>query len=46
LISFFTKYKETGFPNALASAKEIAHEMDIEPAFRTKRKIDQKEATI
>jgi hypothetical protein len=42
LISFFTKYRETGFPNAFESAKEIAREMDIEPAFRTKRKIKRK----
>lgn len=42
LISFFKKYRETGFPNALESAKEIAREMDIEAAFRTKRKIKRK----
>jgi len=42
LISFFTKYRETGFPNALESAKEIAREMDVEPTFRTKRKIKRK----
>ena len=42
LISFFTKYRETSFPNALESAKEIAREMDVEPTFRTKRKIKRK----
>ena len=42
LISFFTKYRDTGFPNALESAKEIAREMDVEPTFRTKRKIKRK----
>nr|TKW28709.1 hypothetical protein SEVIR_3G346400v2 [Setaria viridis] len=42
LLSFFTKYRETGFPNALESAKEIAREMDVEPTFRTKRKIKRK----
>jgi len=42
LISFFTKYRETSFPNALESAKEIACEMDVEPTFRTKRKIKRK----
>ena len=42
LIFFFNKYRETGFPDPLESAKEIAREMDIEPAFRTKRKIKRK----
>nr|XP_034570001.1 uncharacterized protein LOC117834560 [Setaria viridis] len=42
LISFFSKYRETGFAKALESAKEIAHEMDIEPAFCTKHKIKRK----
>jgi hypothetical protein len=35
LISFFTTYRETCFLNALESAKGIARDMDIEPAFRT-----------
>ncbi|XP_073362240.1 uncharacterized protein [Aegilops tauschii subsp. strangulata] len=42
LISFFTKYRESGFPKALEAAKEIAKEMDINPEFRTKRKIKRK----
>ena len=42
MISFFSKYRETCFANALESAKEIAREMDVEPAFRTKRKITRK----
>jgi hypothetical protein len=42
LISFFTKYRETGFSKALEGAKEIAMELDINPAFRTKRKITRK----
>jgi uncharacterized membrane protein len=42
LISFFTKYIETGFSKALEGAKEIAMELDINPAFRTKRKITRK----
>ena len=42
LISFFSNYRETGFLSALESAKEIAHEMGIEPAFRTKCKIKRK----
>jgi hypothetical protein len=37
LLSFFEKYRENGFENALISAKEIAFEMDIEPKFREKR---------
>ena len=42
LISFFTKYRETGFSKALEAAKVIAMEMDINPGFRTKRKITRK----
>jgi len=42
LISFFTTYRETGFLKALESAKGIARDMDIEPAFRTQRKIKRK----
>ena len=33
LISFFEKYRETGFYDALNSAKEIAIEMNIDPLF-------------
>jgi hypothetical protein len=33
LLSFFSKYKESGFTNALESAKEIALKMGIEPTF-------------
>jgi hypothetical protein len=42
LISFFTKYGETGFAKALEVAKEIAMEMNINPRFRTKRTITRK----
>jgi hypothetical protein len=42
LISFFITYRETGFLNALESAKGIARDMDIEPAFRTQCKIKRK----
>jgi hypothetical protein len=42
LISFFEKYREDGFENAIISAKEIASEMDIEPKFREKRIINRK----
>ena len=37
LLSFFEKYRENGFENALISTKEIAFEMDIEPKFHEKR---------
>ncbi|KAL2957991.1 hypothetical protein AAZX31_18G182000 [Glycine max] len=36
LLSFFEKYRENGFENALISTKEIAFEMDIEPKFHEK----------
>jgi hypothetical protein len=42
LISFFKKYRETGFSKALEAAKEIALEMDIHPEFTPKRKIKRK----
>ena len=42
MITFFTKYRETGFSKALESAKEIAMELDILLLFRTKRKIKRK----
>jgi hypothetical protein len=42
LISFFTAYREIGFLKALESTKEIARDMDIEPTFRTQRKIKRK----
>ncbi|KAL2605097.1 hypothetical protein AAZX31_09G122000 [Glycine max] len=37
LLSFFEKYRENGFENALISTKEIAFEMDIEPKLPEKR---------
>jgi len=42
LISFFEKYKEDGFENAIIPTKEIATEMDIEPKFHEKRIIHRK----
>ncbi|XP_066311919.1 uncharacterized protein [Miscanthus floridulus] len=42
LISFFEGYRETGFLQALESAKEIALEMDIGTTFTKKRKITRK----
>jgi hypothetical protein len=42
LVSFFKKYRETGFSKALEAAKEIAMEMSINPEFTPKRKIKRK----
>ncbi|TVU24144.1 hypothetical protein EJB05_26545, partial [Eragrostis curvula] len=42
LISFFNKYRENGFPQALEAATEVALDMGIDPVFRTKRKIKRK----
>ncbi|KAL5581805.1 hypothetical protein UlMin_014247 [Ulmus minor] len=33
LISFFERYRENGFTNAMIVAKEIANELEIEPKF-------------
>ncbi|KAK9697609.1 hypothetical protein RND81_08G048500 [Saponaria officinalis] len=38
LVSFFHKYRETGFEEALIKAKNIAVAMDIEPIFHVKKK--------
>ncbi|XP_019163460.1 PREDICTED: zinc finger MYM-type protein 1-like [Ipomoea nil] len=42
LISFFEKYRESGFNDALDSAKEIAIKMDIDPVFPKRREIRRK----
>ncbi|XP_065862079.1 uncharacterized protein [Euphorbia lathyris] len=42
LISFFEGYRETGFYDALDSAKELAIEMNIEPIFPQRREIRRK----
>ena len=42
LITFFNGYRDTGFCNALETAKEIALEMEIDPTFRQKREIKRK----
>ena len=42
LLSFFKKYRETGFSKALEDAKEIALEMDIGATFRKRREIQRK----
>ena len=42
LISFFEGYRETGFLEALESAKGIALEMDIGTTFRKRREIKRK----
>jgi hypothetical protein len=42
LLPFFSKYRESGFANALESAKEIAPKMGIKSAFPTMRNIKRK----
>ncbi|XP_045802860.1 zinc finger MYM-type protein 1-like [Trifolium pratense] len=42
LISFFEEYRETGFKNVLNYATEIALELNIDPVFSQKRKIQRK----
>lgn len=39
LISYFQRYRETGFEEALVEAKTLASSMGIEPKFREKRPI-------
>ncbi|XP_019191580.1 PREDICTED: zinc finger MYM-type protein 1-like [Ipomoea nil] len=39
LVSFFEKYRESDFNDALDSAKEIAIKMDIDPLFPKRREI-------
>jgi hypothetical protein len=46
LISFFEGYRETGFLEALESAKKIALEMDIGPTFPKKDKLKEKDITM
>ena len=38
LVTFFQKYRETGFEEAKAEATKIAVDMDIEPIFHVKKK--------
>ncbi|XP_012847861.1 PREDICTED: zinc finger MYM-type protein 1-like [Erythranthe guttata] len=42
LISFFEKYRESGFSEAKAEANEIANEMGIDPVFSEKRIIHRR----
>jgi hypothetical protein len=42
LISFFNRYRESGFLNTLEEAKGIAREMEIGTTFRKKRQIKRK----
>lgn len=42
LITFFKGYRDTGFTTAVEMAREIALEIDIDPAFRKKREIKRK----
>lgn len=39
LIGFFEEYRETWFTQAMASEKEIAAKMEIEPVFPQRRQI-------
>jgi hypothetical protein len=42
LISFLKNYREIGFLEALQTAKDIAHVMDIDTSFRKRREIKRK----
>ncbi|CAN1193974.1 Zinc finger MYM-type protein 1 [Linum perenne] len=42
LISFFTRYRENGFQNALKQAKEISTKMEVDPVFPQRREIRRK----
>lgn len=42
LITFFKGYRDTGFTTAVEMAREIALEIDIDPAFWKKREIKRK----
>lgn len=42
LITFFKGYRDTGVTTAVEIAREIALEIDIDPAFRKKREIKRK----
>jgi hypothetical protein len=42
LISFFNRYRESGFLNTLEEAKGIAREMEIDTSFHKKRQIKRK----
>ncbi len=46
MISFFEKYRETGFLKALETTKEIANKLDIDPIFPKKRIIRRKKQLI
>ncbi|CAN1168171.1 Zinc finger MYM-type protein 1 [Linum perenne] len=42
LISFFKRYRENGFQNALEEAKGISTKMDVDPVFSQRREIRRK----
>jgi hypothetical protein len=42
LISFFNRYRESGFLNTLEESKGIAREMEIDTSFHKKRQIKRK----
>jgi len=46
LISFFEKYREDWFENAIISAKEIGIEIDIEPKLSEKCVIHRKKNNL
>ena len=42
VILFFEKYRDEGFNSSLNVAKNIAHEMDVDPVFPNKRRVFRK----
>ncbi|XP_024176587.1 uncharacterized protein LOC112182340 isoform X2 [Rosa chinensis] len=42
LISWLDKFRETGFTDAIITAKEIAAALDVDPVFQEKRPIQRK----
>ena len=42
ILSYFEKYRDTGFSEALVKAKEIAVEMNVDPVFPHRREIRRK----
>ena len=42
LISYFEKYREIGFAEAMINAKKLAIELEIDPMFPEKRQVRRK----
>ena len=42
VIMFFENYRDEGFNSSLNVAKNIAHEMDVDPVFPNKRRVFRK----